>query len=244
MEFRLLEWSAWADGLATPQDWLDWAQAPVRIPAAGRVPELTDVPAMTRRRLGRLGRLSFAATQAVHRGDAPLPLVLASRYGDAERSLEQLAQLVGPQGDVSPTGFGLSVHNAIGAIYSIARGLRANISAVAAAGETAAAGLVEALALLDEGAPEVVVVCYDEDLPGPYGEFQDSPVGAWAWAWRIAPADRRHERFSLRAAQGAPIAASMPDGLELLRFVLSGESGLEQRHAQRAWQWRRHAPVH
>src|SRR5262245_3027305 len=104
MEFRLLEWSAWADGLATPQDWLDWARSPVRIPVAGAVPELADVPAMTRRRLGRLGRLSFAATQAVHRADAAPPLVLASRYGDAERSLEQLAQLVGPQGDVSPTG--------------------------------------------------------------------------------------------------------------------------------------------
>lgn len=248
MHFRLLDWSAWAEGLTSPQQWLAWARRPAALPAVGGAPELADVPAMTRRRLGRLGRISFDVTQRAHAGAVELPVVLASRYGDAERALEQLGLLVGPDAAVSPTGFGLSVHNAIGAIYSIATGSRANVSAVAAAGETAAAGLVEAFSLLEDGAPEVVIVCYDQDLPAAYAPFQDMPIGAWAWAWRIARADPRHERLSL-APGGAQAAHQshgdlMPDGLEVLRFVLCGDARLEQSHAGRSWTWGRHAPRH
>ncbi|MGA0609004.1 beta-ketoacyl synthase chain length factor [Caldimonas sp. KR1-144] len=248
MDFRLLDWSAWADGLASPQDWHAWARRSAGVPQVGAAPNLPDVPAMTRRRLGRLGRICFEVARRVHTGAPELPVVLASRYGDAERALEQLGLLVGPEGALSPTGFGLSVHNAIGAIHSIATGSRANVTAVAAAGETAAAGLTEAACLLEDGVPEVVLVCYDEDLPAAYARFQDGPIGAWAWAWRIGRADDAHERLSLVAGQpsdgGGLQAGSLPDGLDVLRFVLSGDSRLEQRHAGRSWIWGRHAASH
>lgn len=245
MDFRLLDWFAWADGLASPQDWHAWARRSAGAPEVGKAPPLSDVPAMTRRRLGRLGRICFEVTRQVHASASELPVVLASRYGDAERALEQLGLLVGSEGAVSPTGFSLSVHNAIGAIHSIATGSRANVSAVAAAGETAAAGLIEAASLLEDGVPEVVLVCYDEDLPSAYTGFQDVPIGAWAWAWRIGRATDAHERLSLVAGDpslgAAPHGSSLPDGLEVMRFVLSGDSRLEQRHSGRSWIWGRHA---
>ncbi|MEY2840859.1 MAG: hypothetical protein RJB60_3158, partial [Pseudomonadota bacterium] len=48
-------------------------------------------------------------------------MVFASRYGDATRSLAMLGDLVNQQA-LSPSSFALSVHNAVAAIYSIARG--------------------------------------------------------------------------------------------------------------------------
>jgi hypothetical protein len=58
--------------------------------------------------------------------DSDVPLVFASRHGDVARSMDLLGALVSDQ-PLSPTGFGLSVHNAIAALYSIARGHRGNL---------------------------------------------------------------------------------------------------------------------
>ncbi len=248
MHFSLTAWAACAPGLHQHEDWLAWASqphAPRRLGRDGDVPAVPEMPAMTRRRLSPLGRTAVQAAwwcqDAVDTtGDAPggtgCPVIFASRYGDVQRTLQLQDELASGQA-LSPTAFGLSVHNAISAQYSIARGDRGNYIAIAAGAASAAAGLLEAGSLLADGAREVLLVCHEEGVPAPYDRYVDpaestDPSMAWAWAWRIAATDASDAQFTLTlgdadagtATSAAPTAApALPFGLDLLRFVLSGE---------------------
>jgi hypothetical protein len=188
-ELVILDWAAYAAG--QQQEWLDWAVSPSPWPATlvDTVPALPEMPAMMRRRVDRLGRLACQVAYWCQQQSAAgeVPMVFASRYGDASRSLALLGDLSN-QVDLSPTGFGLSVHNAVSALYSIARADTQNAVVVSAGRATVLAALTEAAGLLADGAPEVLVVYYEAPLPGDYGVFQDEPACEYAWSWRVARA--------------------------------------------------------
>ena len=147
---------------------------------------------------------------------------------------------------LSPAAFGLSVHNAIGAMIAIARNDRNNSSAVAAGRATAAAGVAEAVGLLDDGAPAASLVVYDAPLPAGYARFEDEPSAHFAWGWRLrrprageralhldwlAPADA--------ASTAAPSHANLPASLQVLWFGLSDAPVLEQQIDGRRCRWNR-----
>lgn len=259
-EFILLEWSAYADGLTHRDDWLRWANGVPRLPrpAVETVPPLTEMPAMMRRRVDRLGRLACQVAYWCEAADGA-PMVFASRYGDATRSLALLGDLVQSQ-PLSPAGFGLSVHNAISALYSIAQGHTGNTVVVAGGRASAAAALTEAAALLADGAPEVLVVFYEAPLPGHYAEFEDEAACEYAWAWRVARPghpDRDGSpaltlELSVDEAGGSanPDTAAWPAGLAVLRHVLQAAAApqaaspaalLRRDRAGAQWTWSAHA---
>lgn len=261
MQFELviLEWSAYADGLTQRSDWLAWAQQAPQMPPAvvGTVPALAEMPAMMRRRVDRLGRLACQVAYWCQPPADSAPMVFASRHGDATRSLSLLGDLVEQQ-PLSPTSFGLSVHNAVSALYSIARGHTHNTVVVAAGRSTVAAALTEAAALLADGAAEVLVVYYEAPLPADYALFQDELLSEYAWAWRVGrpggvTADGT-PGVTVRLAVGADEnraevsgASSWPAGLAVLRQVLqcvaAGDAPPELIRRDRAatrWIWSAH----
>ena len=248
LDFVIKDWAAYAAGLHAPADWQAWAAKPY-LPTGDEQPELREMPAMARRRLGALGRAAVQVAWWCQGGGAGgMPVVLASRYGDAARSLELLAELAREQG-LSPTAFGLSVHNAIGAQYSIARGDRSNYLSIAAGAAGAAEAVVEAAGLLADGASEVLVVNYDAPLPGDYARFEDEPSACYAWAWKVASPDgaaasRAH--LQLSASPQQPTAdphgdrtAALPFGLDVLRFFVAGDARLQRCADGRQWTWQR-----
>lgn len=259
-EFILLEWSAYADGLTRHDDWLRWAKGFPQLPRplVEAVPPLTEMPAMMRRRVDRLGRL---ACQVAYWCQSPagVPMVFASRYGDATRSLALLGDLVQGQ-PLSPAGFGLSVHNAVSALYSIAQGHTGNTVVVAGGRASVAAALTEAAALLADGATEVLVVYYEAPLPDSYAEFEDEPACEYAWAWRVArpghPDEADSPALSLELCEGEAdgIAnaetAGWPAGLAVLRHLLQSIDPeettapaplLRYDRAGTRWRWSAHA---
>lgn len=238
-QFSLLGWSAFAAGLESPDDWQAWARAP-SLPSGLATPALAEMPAMQRRRLEPLGRMALQVAWRCQPETSPgLPMVFASRHGDVARTYEMLAGLARGE-PLSPTHFGLSTHNAIAAQYSIARGLTDNYLAVSGGVESPEAAVTEALALLADGAPDVLVVLYDGPTPEPYAEYRDEPEAAWAWAWRIGAPRAGAPRLSLQPHVGTPArAAGLPHGLDVLRFALAGEGRLVSPSGTRCW--RRHA---
>lgn len=258
IEFVIRDWAAWAPTLSQREQWLAWADEGVAAcpPASDEAPALASMPAMSRRRLNPLGRMAaqvaWDTARPVAADGAPgTPVIYASRYGDASRSLALLAELARGE-PISPTAFGLSVHNAIGAMVSIARSDRSHHSALAGGASSAGAALVEAAALLADGEDEVVVVHYDAPLPGDYARFADEPPAAYAWAWRVA-APRPGEallRLSLHDARAADTEAAVADGtaglpfgLGLLHFGLSRHTPAWQRNADgHRWHFTRAAP--
>ena len=251
--FVIESWAACAPGVDTPQRWSQWTAAPW-LPEGEPQVALAAVAPMLRRRFAPLGRLAAQVAIDLDGAKAPddadladNPTVYASRYGETGRCLELLADQA--RGDaLSPTAFGLSVHNAIGAMIALTRGDRRNSSAIAAGRATAAAGVVEAVALLDDGATSASLVVYDSPLPAGYGNFEDEPAAHFAWAWRLrrprAGERALHLSWHADSADGAADATSLshlPASLQALWFGLSAAPELSQRVDGRRCVWSRDA---
>jgi hypothetical protein len=249
--FVIESWAACAPGVDTPQRWAQWASAPW-LPEGEPQVALAAVAPMLRRRFAPLGRLAAQAAielagNAAVEPDADLddqPTVYASRYGETTRCLELLAHQACGQA-LSPTAFGLSVHNAIGAMIALTRGDRRNSSAIAAGRVTAAAGVAEALALLEDGATSASLIAYDSPLPEGYAQFEDEPSALFAFAWKLRRprAGERALHLAWDVAEGAAPAAQpqLPSGLQALWFGLSDAPALTQVDAGRRCTWSRDA---
>jgi hypothetical protein len=233
-------WAGFAPGLAAAGEWLAWAERPALPEGACEVP-LPEVPAMLRRRLSPLGRMAVLAGYRCQGDHAGLPIVFASRYGDAGRSLQLLGDFAHDE-PMSPTDFALSVHNAIGAMYSIARSDMQASSSVAAGAASAAAGFIEAAGLLSDGAQEVMLVCYDAPLPGDYAGFTNEAAVPYAWAWRLAAPSAGSPSLHLDwEADEDDDSAALPFGLDAMRYAISSDASWERRCGGRRWRWSRHA---
>jgi hypothetical protein len=246
--FWIEHWAAWAPGLETQSDWREWFAAP-QAPAGDQQAALGAMPAMMRRRIDPLGRAALQSAYAVQPSEESIPLVFASRWGDLARSVGMLEQLALGQ-PLSPTAFSLSVHNAIGALYSIARGDRSNYQAVSAGEHTAEAGFAEAQGLLADGAAGVMLVVFDAALPECFSAFRsvDASTFTHAWACLLRPiaVEASAERLCLSAKAADtsfdPKMASasedfqLPADLRTLAFLIGQQPCLQQG----PWYWARH----
>ncbi len=235
VSFSISTWAAWAPGLTSQADWRAWAFAPFA-PRGTEMPPLSEVPAMSRRRVEKMGRLAFQVATWCQGETKGHPLVFASRHGDAARSVELLTTLANGEA-LSPTSFALSVHNAIGAQYSIIRGDTANVSAISNGLFTVEAAAIEAVTLLTE-APEVLLVAYDAGPPPVYAHFLDEPAADFAFAWKVT----RGDDLSLELVDApADVPTALPHGLDVLRFFLGAERSLTRADDLTAWRWSRRA---
>ncbi|HXU94445.1 MAG TPA: beta-ketoacyl synthase chain length factor, partial [Gallionella sp.] len=156
------------------------------------------------------------------------------------RSVGMLEQLAAGEA-LSPTAFSMSVHNAVGALFSIARENRSNYTAIAAGDETVEAAFTEALGLLADGASHVTVVYYEAPLPPVYAQFDDQASFTRGWACRLALA--KSGGFSIESIE--PPAPSddggLPSDLGILRFLLASDApSFTHAAGSRGWQWSRH----
>lgn len=241
LKFSISAHSAWAPGIATPGQWLEWAQAPYRI-GEGADPAVRAMPAMLRRRAGFLGKMALEVAYACLDGRTGVPTVFCSRHGEVSRAVDLLGALA--QGEaLSPTAFGLAVHNASAGLFSIARADRANHIALAGAGATIEHGVVEACGLLADGAQQVLLVAYDCPLPQPLAQFEDCDEQPYAWAWLMERAGADAICLGLDGAEGvaAPAPGAMPAGLGVLQFHLSGAARHEHVSGAQRWTWTRDA---
>lgn len=244
IQFRVTDWSAWAPGLESPDDWMAWARESF-VPHGDAMPALTQVAPMQRRRIDRLGRAAIQAADGCRRGeDAGTPLVFVSRHGDVARSFALLEELCARQ-PMSPTQFGLSVHNAIAALYSIVHGVRGNYTALAGGRASIETALVEAAGLLADGAAAATVVYCDTHAPPAYAPFLDEPDAFYAFAWRVAAADHgtgRRMSLAWEADAGpAANAVDLPQALAAHRFLVSGAATRSSHAEGLRWRWRQDA---
>jgi hypothetical protein len=148
---------------------------------------------------------------------------------------------------LSPTSFGLAVHNASAGLFSIARADRANHIALAAGPSTIEHAVIEACGLLADGAPMVLLVACDEPLPALLSAFEDCREQPYAFAWAmVAPGENAMRlAWTTQAADADAVLPDTPGGLDVLRFQLGQGAPLE-RSAGRGdttmrWTWSRDA---
>lgn len=240
VRFSIARHAAWAPGLHTPQDWLHWAQAPFTI-GAGADPGVKQMPPMLRRRAGTLGKMALEVAYQCLDGQGGVPTVFCSRHGEAGRAVSLLTDLAQHE-PLSPTSFGMAVHNASAGLFSIARADRANHIALAAGTATIEHAVIDACGLLADGAPCVLLVACDCPVPELLAAFEDAAEQPHAWAWLMVPAADDAIALSWSAcadSDGETGARPMPGGLEVLRFQLNGARAMERVAERRRWRWSR-----
>jgi Beta-ketoacyl synthase, N-terminal domain len=241
VSFSIISHAAWAPGLETVEAWLAWAEEGQTIMGDGEAP-VREMAPLLRRRAGFLNRMALEVAYRCLGGAKDVPTIFASRHGEASRSFQLLLDLAAGQ-PVSPTSFGLSVHNATGGLFSIARHDHANDIALAAGRSTVEHAVIEACGLLAEGESRVLVVVYDGPLPAVYAAFQDCREQPFAWAWLMqAPGDNVFSlAWEAASENDSQRVAELPPGLEILRFFLVRSAALERTCDRRRWRWCRDA---
>lgn len=211
----LHDWRAWQPDRPTAAD--------PRLSTCER-PSGQSLPAMLRRRLNGLGRAVCDMLAELDPEGTAL-LIHASRHGDGERTLELLYALA--EGDtLSPARFGMSVHNAMLGVHSIASDNRRSLQALAASGDELAALFSEVRGYLADGAQRIIAVFSDAPVPARFAEFAPSSRGTAAVALAFTADQGRRVRSvpataptadprSHGAAQPADVIAWLVDGAPL-----------------------------
>lgn len=110
--------------------------------------------------------VALAACRDAGADPAQLPSVFASCYGELSISDYMCQTLASDPTSLSPTRFHNSVHNAAAGYWTIGTGAHAPATALCAGPWTFAQGLLEAMAQLEEGAGQVLLVGYDGSAVG------------------------------------------------------------------------------
>jgi hypothetical protein len=234
--FNIAQWRAWAPGLTNVEDWQQWSQHPTPLQSSDEAPDVSFLPAMQRRRLGRLARMAFAVGWPLAQGHARLPLVFVSRHGETPRTFEILCDVAANE-PLSPTQFSLSVHNAVIGLWSILRGETSEMTALAAAGDGLEHGVFEAAALLAEGAPAVLVIVTEEQPPQAYCDWIDDVPFPYAVGLLLTPGT--DWQLSLKPGSETPPRTEWPHALNLLRILNTAQSACEHPWKNRLWNWQR-----
>ena len=135
-------------------------------------PALKQIPPMQRRRLSPFAKLALhCALEAAEDCLATVPSVFASRHGDLHKTSKLISDVAAQQ-DLSPTQFGLSVHNAVGGQFSIFTGNKAPLTATSAGEDTFLSAIIDAVCKLNSNDYDQILVVYtDEVVPEMYQSY-------------------------------------------------------------------------
>ncbi|NVJ66729.1 MAG: beta-ketoacyl synthase chain length factor [Gammaproteobacteria bacterium] len=168
-----LQWSAWAPGISTKEQWQEWLADKREFDLAQK-PDVSFIKPMVRRRLSSLAKMVFAtAHQLLDDEQSQMPLVFASRYGEMEKTVQLLTNLSNNEG-LSPTSFGLSVHNSLVGMFGLIKQWTTSSTAIGAGDRSLASGYIEAFSQSKAKKQPVLMFYYDEPLPSVYQPFADS----------------------------------------------------------------------
>lgn len=190
------EFSVLGCGLFTPHfhsvgQWLE--DAPFEEAVA---PKGASLDRRSRRISGELMRaLTDAAHDAIIHAEVD-PATVASVYGSAlgevQTMVKLLQQIWKDKEAPSPMAFAASVHNAASGVASISHKNQAFTTSMAANFDTPAMSLIEAIALLATGTPEVLIACGDE--PSPNDLMGEHPTWSTLCSAVVLSADSNHPK--------------------------------------------------
>ena len=171
-DLEIAYWNAWAPGMETKNLWSSWEKGERPIADQPSTIDLSEFPAMLRRRLSPTGKTAVHCLLKVHEAmpdlESDIPVVFCSHYGEVARSSKLLTSLA-EGAPLSPTDFSLSVHNAVAGVYSIGCAQKGNITSISAGEGGLTMALLEARAMLfGSNSQRALCILYDAPLPEPY----------------------------------------------------------------------------
>ena len=228
-------WSAWTPNVKSKGNWQLWANDQATNSFSDDL-NISDVPAMLRRRLSNLGKMAIACANDTEQNIPQRPSLFCSRHGELVRSVGLLTSLA--QGELlSPTHFSLSVHNAIGGMLSINKKDHSNITAIAAAENMIPTALLEAqLIMQEQDCDEILCVIYDDLIPEPYAEHTTIPDQAHALALVLSNKASDIALDLSITQESANKIHNEPQALTFIRFLLNDDRILRLSNPQTSYQ--------
>ena len=240
--FNLLGWHAASTRLHSSEEWAAWAGGRLRAEdLPDTPPPVAFLPAMQRRRLGVSARLLFQAAHPLVAENERCPLVLASHDGEINRSFALWVGLLRAN-EVSPTSFGLSVHNALAGQWSMLRGDMSEYTALSVRGDGLEAALAEAAGFLADGTDKVLVAVVDEPLQA---QYPAAPAERAPFPYALSMLLGRGDGWRLSAmpaAAGQQAQNGYWGALSWLQHELSGCLEWQHLYADKVWQWQKKRP--
>ncbi|BFU61696.1 beta-ketoacyl synthase chain length factor [Rodentibacter abscessus] len=216
----------WVDNA---KDWADF------------VPKLAFLPPLKRRRLSDAARLFFeAAWDLLPAENANIPVVYASNNSEINRSFGLWHTLL-QEGDVSPTSFSLSVHNALVGQWSEFRQVTTETVSITAQRDNLEAALLEAYLLLNDSYQKVLVVVAESPLLESYNA---KPVFRQPFAYALALVVTKGEQYqlSLTAKNAENSTALLPkdNALAWVRHhYMQSKRWQTESTNEKVWEWQK-----
>jgi hypothetical protein len=233
--FSIGQWRAWAPEMRDAESWMQWANNPYCPLADHESPELNFLTPVQRRRLSPMARMVFDCAWPLADNRPSMPLVFASQHGETTRSFA-LLQAMGRHEGLSPTSFGLSVHNAVAGMWSKIRGGNTKAIALSVNADGLEQAFMEAAFLLRRGARAAMVVLAEERPPPAYIPWIADVPFSYAVAFRI----ERGVQWRLEQHQDqSGIPQLWPNALNFVRHLCLGSPTLQNTNGDQHWLWTR-----
>lgn len=123
------------------------------------LPEVSFIPMMMRRKLSALGKAALSVMYDIYEHN-DIKLVFASNYGELDR-VKKLLEQKKLDGEISPSGFSSSVHNAVVGLFSLLNKIKSSYNTISAGENTLSAGILESIITNEE-----VLFCYADTVEG------------------------------------------------------------------------------
>ena len=240
--FNLTAWNVVCNKVLSLEDWKlgenHWQQHSANW--EDFAPKLAFLPPLKRRRLSDSARLFFEAAWELTEQDENLPVVYASSNSEINRSFA-LWQTLLQEGDVSPTSFSLSVHNALVGQWSEMRQVKTETTAITAQQDNLETALLKAYLLLNDGYEKVLVVISESPL---YAEYNAQPIKRQPFAYALAMVVEKGTQYRLslhsQADESVSFSANLDNGLNWVKQQHLAQSQWQTPSSRGGyWQWQK-----
>lgn len=241
LKIRIKSVSGIAPGLTTQAHWQQFSANPVFAQTEVEVPKLSFVPAMQRRRLSPFARLCcYSLNQLTERND--IATVFATRCGDLEKTDQLIVDACQKQ-PLSPTQFGLSVHNAVAGQYSIFTENKQPSTTISASHDTFHFAIIDAQTrLMQSSDDEIAVVCTDVAVPEKYTGYMKEQQVNYSVALLLSKREGRELSLQQNAAtqeyQPPQNTLPLPQALQFMAWYFNQQAALSITSDTHQWLWR------
>ena len=123
------------------------------------ISDISFIPMLMRRKLDILGKAGLCTLYNILDKNTNSRLIFASQYGDIERVLKLIQQRK-EEGEISPTGFSFSVHNATIGLFSLLNSIKTSYNSISAGENTLSYGILETILTCKENP---TIFCFTEN---------------------------------------------------------------------------------
>jgi len=220
LDFSIKNCVAWSGNLTTTTDWQAFANGTKKLDLSDTIPELKQVPAMQRRRLSFFAKLALhSALEASGELSEIVPSVFASRHGDLQKT-SKLIKNVAEKEILSPTQFGLSVHNAVGGLFSIYTKNKSPQTAISSGEDSLLMAIVDATSKLKTNEYDNILVVYTETkVPEIYTQYVAQKEASISIGLILEKSTDRNNVLSLKMVANQDDNATENTTLQAIEFL-------------------------